>query len=508
MSQTPVFPEDPIVPPVCEHEYDVVVTPPDCFNEGYTTYTCIHCGDSYVADFVPATNHEGTTVIVPGYDATCTAPGMTEGIYCTACGTVLKEAVEIPMVDHVPVLVPGYAATCTEPGLTDGFVCGVCGEILTAQQIIPAHHTPEAYEILPDCTNPGITGATKCSVCGEMIDAGTVVPALGHDAQPVGGYDATCTEPGRTPDYVCSRCGEVLAVGVEIPATGHQIAVAQGVPADCINSGLTAGAYCPVCNHVFVAQEIIPALGHDWVVAPAEDPSCTISGKTEGIYCSRCGEIQVAQEDIPVVDHVVVIDPAVAPTATSTGKTEGAHCGVCGKVLIAQKELARLPFIHVPTVSLENADVIRGGKVDAEAHYIFLGSAPTGLKAKDFSYVNFVIDNATDSTITIANGKIVRGENDLVCTGDTVTVWAANKDGAEVEVTYTIIIMGDANCDGKLNARDLAQMKSAFVGELSLVGNGALAADMNFDGKLNARDTAACDSKFVNWNDGYNTLIK
>ena len=40
------------------------------------------------------------------------------------------------------------------------------------------------------------------------------------------------------------------------------------------------------------------------------------------------------------------------------------------------------------------------------------------------------------------------------------------------------------------------------------MGNGALAADMNFDGKLNARDTAACDSKFVNWNDGYNTLIK
>ena len=508
MSQTPVFPEDPIVPPVCEHEYDVVVTPPDCFNEGYTTYTCIHCGDSYVADFVPATNHEGTTVIVPGYDATCTAPGMTEGIYCTACGTVLKVAVEIPVLDHVPVLVPGYAATCTEPGLTDGFVCGVCGEILTAQETIPAHHTPEAYEILPDCTNPGITGATKCSVCGEMIDAGTVVPALGHDAQPVGGYDATCTEPGRTPDYVCSRCGEVLAVGVEIPATGHQIAVAQGVPADCINSGLTAGAYCPVCNHVFVAQEIIPALGHDWVVAPAEDPSCTISGKTEGIYCSRCGEIQVAQEDIPVVDHVVVIDPAVAPTATSTGKTEGAHCGVCGKVLIAQKELARLPFIHVPTVSLENADVIRGGKVDAEAHYIFLDSAPTGLKAKDFSYVNFVIDNATDSTITIAHGKTVRGENDLVCTGDTVTVWAANKDGAEVEVTYTIIVMGDANCDGKLNARDTALMKSAFVGELSLVGNGALAADMNFDGKLNARDTAACDSKFVNWNDGYNSLTK
>ena len=121
---------------------------------------------------------------------------------------------------------------------------------------------------------------------------------------------------------------------------------------------------------------------------------------------------------------------------------------------------------------------------------------------------NFAIDNAAEYSIVIARGNKVCGENDLVCTGDVVTVIARNADGVEVEVSYTIIIMGDANCDGKLNARDTALMKSAFVGEMSLVGDGFLAADMNFDGKLNARDTAACDSKFVNWNDGYNTLIK
>ena len=508
MTEVPTFPEEPPVEPECEHEYDTVVTAPTCTEEGYTTYTCIHCGDSYKDNFVSATNHEGTTQVVPGYDATCTEDGLTDSIVCTACGEVIKAAVVIPAPGHAPVLVPGYDATCTEDGLTDGYVCGVCGETITAQEVIPAHHTAESYEKLPTCTEEGITGASKCSVCGASIDAGTVVPALGHDAQPVGGYDATCTEPGMTPDYICSRCGEVVAKGVEIPATGHTIAVAQGTPAGCTTTGLTAGAYCPDCNHVFVAQEIIDALGHNVVIDSAVEPSCTVSGKTEGSHCSRCGEIFVAQEDIPVADHNVVIDPAVAATATSTGLTEGSHCGTCGKVLVAQKELAKLPFIHVPTVSLENADVIVGGKVDAEGHYIFLDSNPNGLKTKDFSYVNFVIDNATDYTITIANGKKIRGENDLVCTGDVVTVWATNKDGVEVEVEYTIIIMGDTNCDGKLNARDTALMKAAFVGEMSLVGDGALAADMNFDGKLNARDTAACDSKFVNWGDGYNTMTK
>ncbi len=512
MSEEPNFPvEPPPVDPDCKHEYTTVVTLPDCFNEGYTTYTCIHCGDSYVGDFVPATNHEGTIVIIPAIPATCTTPGQTEGSYCSACGTVFAESELIPAGQHAPVKVEGKPATCTEDGYTESFVCSICGIVIQAPEVIKAHHTPDPkdYMVEPTCTEPGIAGISKCLVCGEILDAGYEVPALGHDSQPVGGYPATCTEPGMSPDYVCSRCGELIQKGVEIPATGHTVAVAQGTPADCLNSGLTAGAYCPNCDHVFVAQEIIPALGHNWVVDPAKDPSCTISGKTEGSHCSRCGEIQVPQEDIPVLDHVAVIDPAVEPTVDTTGLTQGAHCSVCGKVLIEQKVLAKLPYIHVPTVSVENADVICGGKVDADAQYIYLDSAPTGLKTSDFnSYVNFVIDNAAESSIVIARGNKVRGENDLVCTGDVVTVIARNADGVEVEVSYTIIIMGDANCDGKLNARDTALMKAAFVGELSLDGDGALAADMNFDGKLNARDTAACDSKFVNWNDGYNTLIK
>ena len=32
------------------HDYDAVVTAPDCVNGGYTTYTCTVCNHSYVAD--------------------------------------------------------------------------------------------------------------------------------------------------------------------------------------------------------------------------------------------------------------------------------------------------------------------------------------------------------------------------------------------------------------------------------------------------------------------------
>ena len=36
------------------HSYDTVVTPPTATKEGFTTYTCSGCGDSYVGDTVPA----------------------------------------------------------------------------------------------------------------------------------------------------------------------------------------------------------------------------------------------------------------------------------------------------------------------------------------------------------------------------------------------------------------------------------------------------------------------
>ncbi len=40
-----------------EHSYEAVVTAPTCTEGGYTTYTC-ECGESYVADEVPALGHE------------------------------------------------------------------------------------------------------------------------------------------------------------------------------------------------------------------------------------------------------------------------------------------------------------------------------------------------------------------------------------------------------------------------------------------------------------------
>ena len=66
----------------CEHSYSSVVTLPNCTEQGYTTYTCSLCADSYVADFTDAQHSFG--------DWTVTAkPTFSEAgekvRTCTAC---------------------------------------------------------------------------------------------------------------------------------------------------------------------------------------------------------------------------------------------------------------------------------------------------------------------------------------------------------------------------------------------------------------------------------------
>ena len=57
----------------CLHEYEAVVTAPTCTEEGFTTYTCILCGETYDGDYVAMTAHKY------GADDICTDCGVKKG---------------------------------------------------------------------------------------------------------------------------------------------------------------------------------------------------------------------------------------------------------------------------------------------------------------------------------------------------------------------------------------------------------------------------------------------
>ncbi len=93
----------------CTHNYDDgVVTAPSCTEEGYTTYTCSACGNTYTDNTVDAVGHTYTEEITK--EKTCTEVG--EKTYtCQACGDTYSE------------VIPAFGHDYDESG-----VCSVCGE--------------------------------------------------------------------------------------------------------------------------------------------------------------------------------------------------------------------------------------------------------------------------------------------------------------------------------------------------------------------------------------------
>ena len=181
--------KDPGVTPPHTHDYKSVVTKPTCTEQGYTTYTCSICGDSYKGDYKDARGHlfvlgkclrcgekdpdshthEYTkTVVAP----TCTTRGYTEHV--CSCGSSYK-------TDYTAALGHDYKnGLCTRCGAKD-----------------PSAHTHDykATVTKPTCTERGYTTYT-CSVCGDSYK-GSYVDPLGHDYK-----NGTCTRCGvKDPNY-------------------------------------------------------------------------------------------------------------------------------------------------------------------------------------------------------------------------------------------------------------------------------------------------------------------
>ncbi|MBQ3901356.1 MAG: S-layer homology domain-containing protein, partial [Clostridia bacterium] len=221
------------------HDYVAVVTEPTCTEQGYTTYTCSGCGDSYVDDYTDALGHDWGEWIVTT-DPTCTEAGEQTRV-CARCGETETQSVD--------ALGHDYVAVVTEPS----------------------------------CTEQGFTTYT-CSGCGDIyVDEYT--DALGHDwGEWTVTTDPTCTEAGEQ-TRVCARCGETETQSVD--ALGHDWDTVVTAPS-CEAQGYTTYT-CARCGETYV-DEYTDALGHDW-----DDGAVTVPAteKEDGIMtytCRRCAE--------------------------------------------------------------------------------------------------------------------------------------------------------------------------------------------------------------------------
>ena len=338
--------------------------------------------------------------------ATCTTDGeYRDQVVCLDCGKAFSrfnknpDYAPIPAA-HSPAVVPGYAATCTESGMTDGSKCSACNETLVAQEVIGAKgHTNGTPVIedkidVSDCTTNGsYVEVINCTVCGtEVSRESKVIEAPGHDTTTVTVTvsEATCTEPAvKRQETTCSRC-DYFKAGPEYTigqALGHDtttvtVTVSEATCTEpavkrqettcsrcdyfkagpeytsgealghtpgeweedvtaptCEKDGLKiTSRHCVTCGVLWdYDEDILPATGHNygWVYdVVIKEATCTEAGEQRDMYMcltEGCGKIKNKQpaEVIPATGHVETSTFTQEPTCTVDGFTT-TTCNACG----------------------------------------------------------------------------------------------------------------------------------------------------------------------------------
>ena len=320
------------------HNYASVITPPTCTEQGFTTYTCADCGDSYVSDYVAATGHTaGTAVVEDTIDATCTADGSyNSNVYCTVCGDkVSGTQYAIPALGHDEVTHDAQAADCTHVGWDAYVTCSRC-DYTTYQEIEATGHDFGAwYETIAPSENAPGEERRDCTQCNHYETR--EVAELGHQHQHTAHVTApTCTAQGYT-TYTCG-CGDNYVTDY-VAATGHSegsAVIEDTVDSTCTTAGsYNSNVYCTVCgSKVSGTAHTIPALGHDEINHTAKAATCTDDGWNAYVSCSRCD--YTTYSEIPATGHTEgawIVDSAATCTANGS---KHQICGTCGVTINTQ----------------------------------------------------------------------------------------------------------------------------------------------------------------------------
>ena len=187
------------------HDFVAVVTEPTCTSQGYTTYNCSRCEESYVGLYTDMVDHEYE--LESKKAPTCTEKGV-EVYACKNCDA--KNTFEFDELGH------NYSSTVTKPTCTHGgyitYTCSRCNDYYLGGFTDKLAHSFEYVDCAePTCTKKGVEHY-KCSVCGE--DRNDYTEPLGHNFKSKRINDnALCHEADETQDatyyYTCTRCSAI-----------------------------------------------------------------------------------------------------------------------------------------------------------------------------------------------------------------------------------------------------------------------------------------------------------
>lgn len=167
------------------HNYTAVVTDPTCTEQGYTTYTCDKCGDSYKDDYVDATGHSWDDGVVTK-EPTEEAEGV-KTYTCEGCGDTKTES--IPALEPTEPEEPSVPSTPVKP-IWQSWLEKLFGDWWGDEEE-ECDHEYDSVITEPTCEEKGYTTHT-CTKCGDTYKD-SYIDALGHQYE-----DGICTQCGKT----------------------------------------------------------------------------------------------------------------------------------------------------------------------------------------------------------------------------------------------------------------------------------------------------------------------
>ena len=337
------------------HSYTAVVTPPTCTEDGYTTYTCV-CGDSYIADPTPATDHidldenyicdncgnpfgygdwilsttaptVGNKYIIAAYDDSTRAwyALTTENVYApTSAGSVVLVS-NNTILDPYDYVIFGAKERSYTSGSSTWTGVGFhepenryCLHLGNAYISVTSGAANAIFSFTPGTTEN--TFIMKSDVNGRYLtfdkgsfgisaEAGTELyffyKPCDHDITYINNAEEpTCTTVGSTGTTKCSWCGTTLVHATEIPMLEHSYDTVVTEPT-CTEGGYTTYT-CTVCSDTYTA-DLTEATGHDYTY--------TNNSENHTVGCSNgCG--YSATEDHTYVDGSCICgaEEVVIPT--------------------------------------------------------------------------------------------------------------------------------------------------------------------------------------------------
>ena len=249
------------------HDFSVEVAEvePTCWDLGFSYHhICSVCKAKDSEYEVYARRPHADYVSKPASEPTCTSYGYTAEVKCSWCNFILEDAMQIPMLDHMPMAIGGIEATCTSPGETYEIVCEFCYTLLEEAQPIPVlPHAP--VEVVGDpstCTENGCTSYYYCEDCGITLVESETLPLAPHTEVAIASIAATCTKYGYSGGKECSVCGTITKEPIQEPKLQHNYVALTDEEATCVTEGRTGGTQCTVCRTYGEFPTYTPELGH------------------------------------------------------------------------------------------------------------------------------------------------------------------------------------------------------------------------------------------------------